>query len=926
MQKSLAKPHFRAAILTTALLTTGMQVSCTVSKDSHALVSEAKVYAEQGDRKSAIIQLKNALQKDPDNRNARHLLGSIYLDDHDPASAEKELRKALKLGTPSRDALPKLARALLMKGEAQKAIQETENVSNADRSPELAIVRGEAFTALGKEKEAHEAYAEVLKTNANHPDALIGIGWLALSKKDIDMARKLADRAIAADSTHAQARFFQARLLQMQSQQDLALAAFAETVRLRGDHVPALIAKAEIETKLGRFDEAKASIDAARKAVGNTAQILYTQAALLHRQNKHKEALETIQKVLAVNPTNMPSQLLAGSIQYELQAYEQAEQHLKAYLQLYPQDLRASRLLAATLLKNGDPGRAMTVAFEAKEGSDDIHMTVLAGDAALQAKEFAKASKFFEKALVKLPNNSALRTALGTSKLGEGDLTRAVEQLEKAVSLDTTAKKPRDMLLTIYLQKKQYDKALELIARLEEKSAKEPFILLAKGTGFQGKNDAIRAKQAFEEAVSIDPLFIPAVAALARLDLAAKDITSAKRRFESVIAKDGQKIEALFALADLASQEGKHEDASGYLESAIRIKPDSFDAAATLAAHYTRMNQKEKALNLAKKIQAAQPSNPQTMELLAKVQLSQGDKAGALRSYERLAAMVPTSGAVQYQIAHIHASEKDGAAAIQALKKSMSIEPEFTKAPLALAAMEFEKKNYAAVLTIAKNMQRQHESSPVGYALEGDVEMAKNRPAVAAKLYERAYGLGKNSQFSVKLHYALHHAGKTVEADKLIQQHLSSYPREISIRHYLAQHFQAQGHNKKAIMQYEAVLKQDPKNVAALNNIAYAYHMERDARALQYAEKAYQATDQNPAVLDTLGWILINQNDVKRGITLLEKAVALSPGTAEARYHLAFGLSKEGKIEQAREHLEAILQSDAAPARKEEARMLLSKL
>ena len=47
---------------------------------------------QQGDRKGAQLQLKNALAKDPNHREARYQLGKLTLQMGDPVSAEKAAR------------------------------------------------------------------------------------------------------------------------------------------------------------------------------------------------------------------------------------------------------------------------------------------------------------------------------------------------------------------------------------------------------------------------------------------------------------------------------------------------------------------------------------------------------------------------------------------------------------------------------------------------------------------------------------------------------------------------------------------------------------------------------------------------------------------------------------------------------------------
>ena len=58
--------------------------------------SRRRTILAKGDASAAVIQLRNALQKAPDDAEARYLLGTALTERRDPAGAVKELRKALR--------------------------------------------------------------------------------------------------------------------------------------------------------------------------------------------------------------------------------------------------------------------------------------------------------------------------------------------------------------------------------------------------------------------------------------------------------------------------------------------------------------------------------------------------------------------------------------------------------------------------------------------------------------------------------------------------------------------------------------------------------------------------------------------------------------------------------------------------------------
>jgi Flp pilus assembly protein TadD len=116
-------PSLRRPSLPIALLASLIVAGCG-SSDPKDLVSSAKDYLAKSDTKAAIIQLRNARQKAPNDAETRYLLGRAYLESGDPSAAEVELRRALDLKYTPGAVLPLIAQALAAQGEHRKAVNE----------------------------------------------------------------------------------------------------------------------------------------------------------------------------------------------------------------------------------------------------------------------------------------------------------------------------------------------------------------------------------------------------------------------------------------------------------------------------------------------------------------------------------------------------------------------------------------------------------------------------------------------------------------------------------------------------------------------------------------------------------------------------------------------------------------------------------
>jgi Tfp pilus assembly protein PilF len=196
-------------------------------------VAEARQYQQKGDFPAAIIQLKNALQKNPDDAEARLLLGTVYNEAGDPQSAEKELRRAQDLRMSPAKVLPQLGQTLLVQGKFEQVLDETKQFAGAQAPAEILSLRGNAYLALGKAKEAKAAFEQALQNQPDAPEALIGLAKHALTEGNIEAASSLSEQAVSKNPNSAHAWLFKADLLRAQGKIEASLAAYDQTLKHR---------------------------------------------------------------------------------------------------------------------------------------------------------------------------------------------------------------------------------------------------------------------------------------------------------------------------------------------------------------------------------------------------------------------------------------------------------------------------------------------------------------------------------------------------------------------------------------------------------------------------------------------------------------------------------------------------------------------
>ncbi|MGE5028113.1 MAG: XrtA/PEP-CTERM system TPR-repeat protein PrsT [Betaproteobacteria bacterium] len=898
-------------------------------KDASGYLAEARQYQQKGDSKAAVIQLKNALQKDPNNGEARYLLGVIYNDTGDGLSAEKELRKALGLHMDAARVMPALGRSLLLQGAFEKVLEEIKPAAGGKGAgvAEMLTLRGNANLSLGRLQDAKTAFGQALEASPDFAGALLGQAQMALTENGIERASALVERVLVKAPGNAEAWQFKGSLQRLRRDNAGAIASFNQALKIKPENINALIGRAYAQMDLGKLDAAQADIAAARKIAPGSLSGAYSQALLDFRRNRHAAALDTLQQVLRAAPEHMPSVLLAGAVEYAMGSLQQAEQHLVQYLDKFPGDLYARKLLVSTLLKGKQVQRAMEVLQPGlQQDPQDVQMMALAGEVYTQARQFAKGAEYLEKAVSLQPQNPTLRTSLGANRLAMGEPDSGISDLESAAKLDSGQTGADIMLALTHLSRKEYDQALEVALRLEKKQPKNPATFNLLGAVYLGKQDPANARKSFERALSLQPDYFPAVMNLAQMDVRAKDFETARKRFKDIIAKEGKNSRAMVALAQLERAAGNAGESVSWLEKAIKADAAALTPRLMLAEHYLQSREPQKALVLLTEAGASHPNHPDVLNLLGQAQFASGDKSNAVATYQSLASSQPQSPLAHYRLATILIATENYPAAKESLNKALKLKPDYLDAEVVLASLELHAGKQAEALKIAQQIQRQYPDKPVGYALEGDTLMAKKQFAQAVKVYDKAYGIARSALLAIRMHQALSLAGDAKAADARLQQWLRENPTDTAARNYLAGAYQSAGQNKAAIEQYQQVLQNDPGNLAALNNLASLYQQAKDPRALELAERAYKRKPDSGTVADTLGWILLEQGKTARGLELLKKAAAMNPQNPEIRFHLASALAKSGDKASARKDLEALLAGGQKFPQREAAQALLDQL
>lgn len=917
-------PTIPARLRTTALLLSlAFAAGCGDSPDK--MLASAKDYLARNDHAAATIQVKNVLAKDPNSGEARYLLGRALLDSGDPVAAEVELRKALDLKFSSDQVNPVLARALLAQGQLKK-IDELAKISIAtpEGQADLKTTIAQSLAMQGKLDDARTAFEQAIAAKGDFAPALLGMARLKVAGNDIQGARAIIDDILAKDAKNSNAWLFRADLLRAEGKNAEAVAAYEKGVEINPRAIAAHAALIMIHLRDRKPDLAAKQLDAMQKAAAKHPLTHYMQGLVAYGRKDMPAARTAVDNLLKLQPDNPQGLQLAGLIAYDSRSDVQAQEYLRKALQKVPGLDFARRTLVLSYLRSGQPAKAVEALQPVLQGSETRTAWLsLAGNAYMQSGDVKTAESYFQRAAKAEPENKQTQTALALSRMRTGHAEEAFADLEQIAAEDKGAS--ADMaLIAAHVREKRFDKALAAIANLEKKQPDSPVVHNLRGGALLGKGDNEGARKSFEKALSIDPAYLPAATALAQMDLLAKKPEDARKRFESVLAKEPKNVQALLALAELQARTGaKPEEVAAQIGKAIAAAPNEPAPRLALIGLHLSNKDAKKALTAVQEALAAIPDRPELLDLAGQVYQLNGDTNQALATYGKLTVLLPTAAQPYLRMAEVQVAAKNKEGARNSLNKGLALQPDSLPMQRALIMLDVDDKKFDAALAKARDIQKKQPKLNAGHALEGDIHMIAKDWGKAAAAYRAGLKAAPTTDLAQRLHAALMIDGKAGEANTAANDWLKAHPKDNGFRLFLAESANQRKDYAAAVAQYRSLLAAEPNNAAVLNNLAWSLGQMKDPKALGYAEQANKLAPDQPAIMDTLGVLLVEQGDTARGLDLLDKAVQLAPQPGPIHLNRAKALIKAGKKTEAKQQLDELAKlGDQFPGHAEVAALL----
>jgi putative PEP-CTERM system TPR-repeat lipoprotein len=888
---------------------------------SQGSLAQAQQYVNDRDYDAALVVVKNLVAAEPDDAQLRWLLGQIYLEIEDGASAEKELRRAQSLGTEQDSFLPALARALLLQNKFDEVLAlELGSLQSVESSAELAASRAFALAASDRSDEASvQVGAALAAAPKSHWVRLIH-GRLLLAEQSFKDAKFVLQDLLVDDPSNGIAWGLLGKAFAADKAYPAAEAAYTKAIENRSNTTAALFQRglarfAQGDTQ-GAGEDAAELLELAPKAFPAN----YLLGLVHFSREEYKQAAEALESAYSANNQHFRTIALLAGAQFELGNRNRAWEMSERALRIYPGFVPIRKILAALYLEEGKAKEAEELVRQIVfEYPRDRYAIGLLASALFRQGRAEEAADFLAD-LVDDKNTDPIAYAnVGTALMSAGRTEAGVQSLLTAGEIAPSDERINTLVVKSLLEADLVDEALAAAMQFAEHKQNDPAASNLMGISLLRKNRADKAEQAFLRTLSLRSGDPTASEKLALIAARRGELASARDYLERALKVDPDNARLLYRLAELELWQGGVAPSKELLERSVASRPAAVAPRVALARMSIFENEPERALDL---LGSLGDTNPEVLLTrgLAFLQLSRLSEARD--ALESLAKIQPGNSEVHFLLARIFAEQGDQDALMDALERVGELAPDSVLAGLVRARLLIVEQRFDEAETLLDSLAAKTESG-VTLGTRLFLERARGNRSreldVARQLFARLPS--RTSMFA--LVGALVRNGETSEAEQHLVAWLQEHPGDVSAGMLLTELYLISQRENDALAVLERLVAEHPDDIRVLNNLAWYTRLSNPGKSLAYAERAYKLAPESPRVLDTYAEALARNGQKDSALRFIDLAIDYAGSNAALKLRRAVILDVLGDREGAIAEVKTLISGGMPNHLDERARALL---
>ena len=549
-------------------------------------------------------------------------------------------------------------------------------------------------------------------------------------------------------------------------------------------------------------------------------------------------------------------------------------------------------------------------------------------------KRTDEAEVVLKDAVVAFPDDHVAKLAYVEFLAGSRGVDPAIDELNRIIQENPEERRFRFALGKVFEAANRLDEAGGLYTLIAETAEEDtPDYLTAKSRLAIVKarqNDLVSARQLSDEVLEANPRDTDALTLRGTLLLNDGDAPGAIADFRTVIRDDPARINVVRLLSRAHLTNKEPELAKDVLAQGLEANPNASLLGLDLANFYASRNKLDESLSELDKILAKKPGEELALEGKFKILVYRKEWDDALEVSEQLKAASAKSVKGYHFAGLIHQATGNIEASIGEFQSALDLEPRAVQPLSQLMKSYIALDQRDVAMAKLKEVLETEKDHFVAHNLLGELHLTEKEYDAAIEQLEKAIELNPAWPIPYRNIATIYAATERQEdAVSWLNAGIEATKGAPLLVTSLASYLEKTGDLDSAIEQYENVLREKPNSAIAANNLAMLlveYRDDEDSwkRARELVTPLRNANQ--PAYLDTVGWIEYKLGEHEQAVLFLEKAVGAAPDAAIMRYHLGMAYLAQGNEVEARDHLSKAVQSNIEFKGLEEAREALEGL
>ncbi len=882
----------------------------------------------------AIIYLKNELKQNPQNAQARYLLGDTYLKTGKINFSIKELSRAYDYAPDNSKIIFRYADALQAAGKHKKTMELLKNNHFQAKEQESQRLSHLGFTHL-RLKQLADAQQVFNDANQLQESAMAynGLAGLAMIEHELEKAAQLLYKSLTIDAQNQETLKLKAKLATLNKHHQLALLLYNDLIKENTIDAALRMERANTLFLLKKDTLAKKDIYFVLKKAKNSPRANFLLAQILLRETNFTGAQEAAQKVVNDTPGHMPANLILGAANFALQNYNQAEEYVTIYLLARPSDLKAQNLLANIYLAQNKVTQTLLILEgipEKQRQTSPIILFTLA-NAYIKKGETKKGIELLNHAQSLAPNNLKIKKRLITIRYQLGEIDTAITELERISNSEQAHNQTDFLLILSYIKQQQFEKARKKNQQLLAQSPDDLKLQNMNALIEQLKGQTDKARLLYLEIINNNKNDISAYLGLARLYAIESKWQDSEKYFKLALSLNPKEFRAYQGLIAISERQNKHELAERYFLDAIAQNKndiaEQLKIATLLSQWYLKNNQEKKILSLVQTIEKQHPDNDSIRFILAKAQLLNQKGREGERTLRRIIQYDKLDLDSRILLAETIAEDPQRIdEAMDLFEEAQAIAPDNPVPYVRQVILLIKLKQYTSAITRAQHIQLFFPGTLMGQQLEADALYAQKEYRMALALYQKIYLQKPDNTILLSIISLFQILKQDYNAIKILSKAIELNPENTENIYKLAVLHHKYDNLEQAETYYLQTLEHAPNHILALNNLAWIHYQNNIRRALSWSKKAYELAPHSSAIMDTYGYFLVRSGQHNKGLELLQKVAKARPNDKDIQYHLAYAYKEIGQRDRALAILKTLVHSRIPFSEQEEASALYQSL